>query len=81
MKFEYTSIRFGTKKNLPNDIVTELREYLISKGYDRNTEQTLGELQDTLLAFRTSKGTRLQIHQLEPVFRYLGYMGKIWTEK
>ena len=76
MRFFYNSTRRGDKRELPPDLVEQLRAYLCGLGPD----MTKGELQDRLLAFRDKDGHRLLINQLEPVFTWCAIEGRVWNE-
>lgn len=75
--FEYNSIsKFGAKKEFPSAVLQEVQQYLLDKGGVSGAN--LGDLQDLLLDFRTKDGERLMIHQLEPIFIYIGIYGRVW---
>lgn len=77
MTFYYISTRTGEQKTLPADVVSEMREHLMT-GFSLRLR--LGELQDIMLEFRQKNGQRLLIHQLEPMFTYVAMYDHLWPE-
>lgn len=68
----YSSTKAGCLRKIPDVVDTHIRQYIASKSFTGDT--TVGEVHDALLAYRTTDGKRLMIHQLEP------YMVEICTD-
>lgn len=78
MKFEYNSTRFHGKKDLPQGILDDIKDFIyLSLGGESVATLTKGRLQDLLLNYEY-EGNHLLINQLEPVFIYISRTGDLW---
>ncbi len=75
MVFNYRSSVIDQTRQLSDDLVKDIRQYLLDNGVDRTWDK--GEIQAVLLEYRTPKGARLLINQLEPIFVYVSIHGKV----
>lgn len=78
-RFIYQSTQSHTEKDIPEALVQELRQYLLTIGY--RSDWTIGELNIVLIDFRDKIGRRLLINQLHPFFVYLARNGELWEEE
>jgi hypothetical protein len=75
MKFKYNSLYNGQEKELAAWRVEELRQFLLTKDL-----KTFGNVNDALFEFQDSKGKKLLIHHMQPIFVYLCWSGRVWDK-
>lgn len=79
MKFEYYSSQIPDRvKTLSVSLVAEVRQHLVTSGFNRNW--TRRQVQDCLLAYRREYSGGLLINQLAPLFNYVSIYGELWDE-
>lgn len=72
---KYMSAQMPIERELASDVINQVSDYL-NKTFPKGVESaTFGEINDALIAFRTSEGKRLMINHLAPI-----YLAVCWRE-